>query len=146
MTTLERTMMALGALDLAYVAWVAFGTFSGSWLPDFWQSTVAFGLPHPFWQVAAIALIYFAIFACGLVLLFRRVALAWLSYVLFPLRVLLVLPTLFPLFVVVAAAGAALHPGIAFALLAGTETIRFILVHRWSRSASAAAKVAGAAA
>lgn len=98
MTSLDRTMIAIGVLDLAYVGWIVLGSLGGSGLPDFWQSFVAFGLPHPSLQVAAIALIYFAILACGLALLFRRAALAWLNYVLFPLRVLLPLPTLFPLF------------------------------------------------
>ena len=89
---------------------------------------------------------YLAIFACGLGLLFQRASLAWLNYVLFPLRVLFVLPTLFPLFAGLSAGGVTLHPGIAFALLAATELLRVILIRRWSRSTSAAARVAGAAA
>ena len=146
MRPLERTIIAIGALDLAYVVWVALGTTSGSGLTVLWQSTVAFGLPFPSLQVAGILVAYLAIFTCGLAMLFRRAALAWLNYVLFPLRLLLVLPTLFPLFVALSSIGVAFHPGIAFALLAVTETLRVTLVYRWSRHAAAGAKVARTAA
>ena len=84
MTSLQRTVVAIGALDVAHVAWVTVGMLGGSGLASLWQSTVAFGLPHPAWQVTGILAIYLAIFACGLGLLFRHAALAWLNYVLFP--------------------------------------------------------------
>ena len=146
MTSLQRTVVAIGALDLVYVAWVAMGMLGGSGLASLWQSTVAFGLPHPALQVAGILVIYLAIFVCGLGLLFRRAALAWLNYVLFPLRVFFVLPTLFLLFAGLSASGMTLHPGIAFVFLVVTETLRVTLVLRWSRSTSATIRVVGTAA
>ena len=146
MTSLQRTVVAIGALDLAYVAWVGVGTLGGSGLTSLWQGIIAFGLPRPSLQAAGILVIYLTIFACGLALLFRRAALAWLNYVLFPLRVIFALPTLFPLFAGLSAIGVALHPVIAFALLVVIEALRVILVRRWSRNTSAAGRVTGVAA
>jgi hypothetical protein len=146
MTSLRRTIVAIGALDLAYVAWSAVGALGGAGLTTLWQSTVAFGLPHASLQVAVILAIYLTILVCGLALLFQRATLAWLNYVLFPLRVLWALPTLFPLFVGLSAMGVTLPPAIALAFLAVTEALRVIIVRKWSRRTTAAGGVAGAAA
>lgn len=146
MVSLRQTIVAIGALDLAYVVWIALNLLCNSGLAGLWQSTVAFGLPFPELQVAAILAVYLAILVCGLAMLACRFTLAWLNYVLFPLRLLLVIPTLFPLFFSLSASGLVLHPGIAFALLFITEALRLILVYRWSRQSRAGAKAAGAAA
>ena len=146
MTALERLIVGFGVLDLAYVAWVAAGLLTGLGIGAHWQSILAFGLPYPALQAAAIAGVYFAILACGLGLLLRRPSFAWLSYALFPCRVLFALPTLFPLFVALPAIGASLPTGMVFALLVATELARVIVVRIWSCRAMAAGDLAGAAA
>ena len=146
MAALERLIVGFGVLDLAYVAWVAVGLLTGPGIADHWQSILAFGLPYPALQAAAIAGVYFAILASGLGLLLRRPSFAWLSYALFPCRVLFALPTLFPLFVALHAAGTFLPTGMVFALLVATELARVIVVRIWSRRALAAGGFAGAAA
>lgn len=145
MTALQRTVVAIGALDLTHVAWVAWGTLSSTGLLGLWQNIVAFGSPLPVLQFAGILFVYLTILACGLALIFRRSELTWLNYVLFPLRLLLAIPTLFPLFVGLSASGLTLHPSITFVLLFTTEVLRVILVHRWSRHSTAEASVAGVA-
>ena len=145
-TTLQRTTIACGALDVAYVAWIALGTLSGIGAAGLWQSTVAFGLPYPALQIAGMLVPYIAILICGIALLLQRTSLAWLNYVLFPVRILVAAPTLFPLFVGMAASGVPFHPSIPITILVVTEALRVLLVHRWSRHVSAAAEVAGAAA
>ena len=142
MKPLDRIIIAIGLLDLAYVAWVAVGVVNGAGATAVWQSVVAFGLPLPSIQVGGILTLYVFITVCGLALVLRRVALAWLNYVLFPLRVLLVLPTLFPLVAVIAAKSSS----IAFVLLALTELIRVVLVYRWSHPSAAKTEPARAAA
>ncbi len=146
MTSLQRSIIAIGALDLGYVAWSALGALGGVAPASLWQSAVAFGLPNASLQVAVILAIYLTILVCGVALLFQRATLAWLNYVLFPLRVLLVLPTLFPLFVGLSAIGVTLPPALVLTFLAVTEALRVIVVRRWSRRTTEAGGVAGAAA
>ena len=134
MKSLERIIVSIGALDLAYIAWIAVGTLGGSGLNSVWQSTVAFGLPLPGLQFAAIVAVYLAILVCGFGLVFRCSSIVWLNYLLFPLRVALVLPTLFPFFAAISAGGAKLHPLAVFALLVFSEMLRIIIVHRWHRA------------
>ncbi|MFD0739651.1 hypothetical protein ACFQZQ_10210 [Lysobacter koreensis] len=145
MKSLERIIVVIGALDLAYIAWVLVGTLRGAGFSAIWQSTVAFGLPFPALQVGAVAAIYLAILACGLALLLRRRRLAWLNYWLLPLRVALVLPTLFPLFAAMSAIGIASNPWAVFALLAITELFRVVLVYRWSRAETPVRHAVGSA-
>jgi hypothetical protein len=145
-TLLKPAVILVGTLDLAYVAWVVVGSMQGSGLADLWQTALAFGLPHPSLQAAAAVILHVAIVSCGLALIFQRPRLAWLNYVLFPFRVLLVLPTFFPLFWAVSSSASVLPPVIPVAALVLTEAFRVILIYRWSRHASAAVSVAGAAA
>ena len=146
MTSLPRLIIALGILDLAYVAWATLDLLSGAGVAGYWQSIVAFGLPYPALQASAVVGVYIAIFICGLGLLLRRPSIALLNYALFPVRVLLALPTIFPLFAVLDGIGFALHPGTAFVLLVLTELARIILVRTWAGSTSAADRPVGAAA
>ncbi|HEU0152715.1 MAG TPA: hypothetical protein VFQ84_05150 [Arenimonas sp.] len=131
MRNLDRAVTAIGALDLAHVAWVVAGTLLGAGFSSIWQGISSFGLPLPWLQAAALLAVYLAILACGFSLLLRRTALVWLNYVLFPLRVLFALPTLFPLFIALGRLN--MDPWITFLLLAATETARIILVRKWER-------------
>jgi hypothetical protein len=142
MTRLEQAIVAIGALDIAYVSWVAWGVSVGSGAYGFWQSLNSFGLPYPWLQATAVTGVYFAILVVGVLLVLRRDRFSWLNYVLLPIRVLAVLPTLFPVFIALRQLN--IHPVGMLALLAATEVLRALLVYRWSRrslvcSASAAA-------
>ncbi len=145
MKSLERIIVGIGGLDLAYIAWVLVGAFRHGGLNAAWQSTVSFGLAFPALQFAAILVVYLAILVCGFSLLLRRARLAWLNYLLFPLRVAFVVPTLFPLFAAFSASGIALPPLAGAALLAITETLRVVLVYRWARIAAPMQRAVGAA-
>lgn len=145
MTVLRKSVIGLGTLDLAYVAWIVFGTINNSGLSSLWQSNAAFGLSWPGLQLAATLTMYLAIAFCGITLVLQRPEFAWVNYVLFPFRVLFVLPTTFPVIVGLAAAGIELHPGATFTLVAATELFRVVLVRSWSRSTSVAAVASGVA-
>ena len=97
---IEKTIIAIGALDIGYIAWIVFNSFTSEQgrLSMLWDSLVAFGLPLPELQFGAIILFYASILICGFALVFRRKQLAWLNYVQFPVRLLLVVPTLYPVF------------------------------------------------
>ena len=133
MRSIERIIVILGVLDLAYVGWVVINTMAGPQFNAAWQSTVTFGLPLPALQSALVFATYLAILICGLSLLLRRTSLVWLNYLLFPLRVIFVLPTAFPLFIGLSAIGIKLHPGVIFALILASEVLRVFIVYRWSR-------------
>lgn len=58
---LERTIVAIGTLDLAYVVWVVSGVLRDGGFGLSWNSIVAFGLPYPAMQAAGNV----AAFRCG---------------------------------------------------------------------------------
>ena len=142
MKFIERIIVTLGALDLAYVGWVILNTLAGPGFNTAWQSTVTFGLPLPALQFVFVLATYLAIFVCGVNLLLRKSSLVWLNYLLFPLRIIFVLPTFFPLFIGIAALGIKLHPGVIFSLILVTEILRLFWVYSWSRVAANNAIVA----
>jgi hypothetical protein len=135
---IDKTIIAIGVLDVGYVAWIVVRSFSSdtSQFSLLWQSIVAFGLPFPQLQFGAIVFFYASILVCGLALVFRRKKLAWLNYVQFPVRVVLVVPTLYPIFYVLSQLNVELGFLVTILLLSIVELGRVVIVYRWRQYAT----------
>ena len=133
MKTLEKVIIAIGSLDIGYFAWLVFNTLSAESgeLAMLWSSLAVFGLPFPEVQFAAIILFYLSILVCGFALVFRWRKVAWLNYVQLPLRLIFVVPTLYPLFFLFAKLNIELGFFMSLALLGAIEIRRVVIVYRW---------------
>ncbi|WP_158755129.1 hypothetical protein [Dyella sp. S184] len=133
----DRIAIALGALDIGYVAWTIFGTVKiGATAHSMSQNVANVGLPFPDLVVAIVFLVYFLMAACGLALILRRRRLAWLNYVLLPFRLGLVLPTLYPVIALLTAVGMVLPPLATYIVIVVTEIARCVFIYFWQREQS----------
>lgn len=130
----DRIALALGVVDIGYVAWTIFGTVKiGATAHSMSQNVTNVGLPFPGLVAAIVLLVYFLMVACGLALILRRRRLAWLNYALLPFRVVLVLPTLYPVIALLVAIGVVLPPVTTYIVIVGTEIARCVFVYFWRR-------------
>jgi hypothetical protein len=128
----DRVAIALGVVDIGYVAWTIFGTVRiGATAHSMSQNVANLGLPFPGLVVAIVFLVYLLMFACGIALIFRRRRLAWLNYVLLPFRVGLVLPTLYPVIALLVAVGVDLPPLATYIGIVVTEVVRCVFIYFW---------------
>ena len=144
----DRVAIALGVVDISYVAWTFFGTIRiGATPQSMSQNVTNIGLPFPGLIVAIVFLVYLLMVACGLALIFRRRRLAWLNYVLLPFRVGLVLPTIYPVIALLVAVGVVLPRPAAYVAIVVTEILRCVFIYFWRREPSnhSAAGIASAA-
>jgi len=144
----DRIALALGVVDIGYVVWTIFGTVKiGATTHSMSQNVANVGLPFPDLVVAIVFLVYLLMVVCGLALIFRRRRLAWLNYALFPFRVGLVLPTLYPVIALLVAIGVVLPPLATYITIVVTEIGRCVFIYFWRRGQSnhSAAGVASAA-
>lgn len=133
----DRIAVALGFVDIGYVAWTIFGTLRIGATPHSMSQNVAnFGLPFPSLVVSIVLLVYVLIFACGLALILRRWRFAWLNYVLLPFRVGLVLPTVYPVIALLVAVGVVLPPPATYVAIVVTEVARCVFIYFWHREHS----------
>lgn len=130
---LEKTIIAIGALDIGYIAWIVFNSTASEvgLLAALWAGLVSFGLPFPELQFGVVVVFYASIFVCGVSLVLRRKQLAWLNYANLPFRLLLVVPTLYPVFFILAKLGIELGVVLSMAALGTTELGRVVIVFRW---------------
>lgn len=128
MKPLDNTMRAIGLLDIIYVLLVAVRPWLGTGFPPLIRPEADYGLPDPQWLLVALLLFYLTVLPCGLGLLLRCRTGAWLNWLLYPLRIVLVMPTLFPVTALLDYMGMARSAVIV--LLAG-ESLRIFLVQRW---------------
>jgi len=127
----DRIALALGVVDIGYVAWTIFGTVKiGATAHSMSQNVADVGLPFPDFVVAIVFV------ACGLALILRRRRLAWLNYVLLPFRVGLVLPTLYPVIALLAAIGVVLPSLATYIAIVVTEIARCAFIYFWQREQS----------
>lgn len=135
---IEKTIVAIGALDISYIAWIVFNSLSidQGQLSMLWDSLISFGLPLPELQFGAIIMFYASILICGFALVLRRKQFAWLNYAQFPIRLLLVVPTLYPVFLILAKSGVELSLVLSVALLGIIEVGRVAIVYRWRSHAA----------
>jgi len=138
MKPIEKLIVSIGALDVGYIAWITFNSVISEvgQLSKLWESLVSFGVPYPELQFAAIIALYFSILVCGVSLVLRRKKLAWLNYAQFPVRVLMVVPTLYPVFYLLAQAGIELSFILSVLLLLTFELARVLAIFRWQRNAT----------
>jgi hypothetical protein len=130
----DRIVIGLGTLDITYVAWTILGIVRGGpGLRSMSHNLINWGFPFPNLLIAFVVLVYVAITVCGVALVLRRRRFAWLNYVLLPFRIALVLPTLYPVFALLAVLRLALPPLIAFISMVVTELARCIFVFTWQR-------------
>jgi len=144
----DKIAVALGFVDMGYVAWTIFGTLRIGVTPHTMSQNVAnFGLPFPSLVVTIVLFVYLLMVACGLALIFRRRRLAWLNYVLLPFRISLVLPTLYPVIALLVAVGVALPPLATYVAMVTTEVARCVFIYFWRQGQSnlSAASMASAA-
>lgn len=134
MKVTDRIAIALGVVDIGYVAWTAFGTVKiGATTHSMSQNVINVGLPFPGLVVAIALLVYLLMVACGLALILRRRRFAWLNYALLPFRVVLVLPTLYPVIALLVAIGVVLPPMTTYIVIVATEIARCVFVYFWRR-------------
>ena len=131
--TADTTIIAIGALDVGYIAWIVVNSISSeqSQLSSLWDNLISFGLPYPAIQFSAIITFYASILICGLSLIFRYGKLAWLNYVQLPLRLMMVIPSLYPIFFLLAKLDIELGFVISITILCITEIGRTAIIYRW---------------
>jgi len=130
----DRIALALGVVDIGYVAWTIFGTVKiGATAHSMSRNVASVGLPFPGLVVAVVLLVYLLMVACGLALILRRRRFAWLNYALLPFRVALVLPTLYPVIALLVAIGVVLPPVTTYIVIVATEIARCVFVYFWRR-------------
>jgi hypothetical protein len=135
---LDKIIIGIGVLDVSYIAWIVVNSISGepSHLWTLWNSITSYGLPFPALQFGAIIAVYASVLVCGLALIFRNRKLVWLNYVQFPLRLMLVIPSLYPVFYLLGKLGVQLGVGITIAILCIIEMGRVAFVFKWRQHAT----------
>jgi hypothetical protein len=135
---IDKTIIAIGGLDLGYIAWFLWNTFTSETrqLSTVWEGLVTFGLPFPQLQFGAIVLFYVSILVCGLAMVSRCKKLAWLNYAQFPVRLLVVVPTLYPVFFLLSKFNVELSFVATMLVLGIIELGRVAVVYRWCQSAT----------
>jgi len=130
---LDKIIIAIGALDVGFIIWVVATDITSvpGQISSLWSSIVSFGLPYPEMQMTAYVVFYLLVLLCGVSLLFKRKKLVWLNYVLFPFRLVLVVPTIYPLFYIFYKAGIELGVIASFVMLLVGEVVRIYVVYKW---------------
>ena len=138
MKPIDKIVVAIGVLDIGYVLWLATNYFpdQSNQTAGLYDSLVSFGLPYPELQFLALLAFYASILICGISLTINSYKLVWLNYAQFPIRVLLVAPTLYPVFYLLSKAGIELSIIISLSLLIITESGRIFIIYKWSHITS----------
>ena len=125
-------MAAIGVLDIGYIAWVARKYLIQSDIQaSLYDNFGVFGLPYPQLQIVALLVFYASIFICGACMVFNINKLSWLNYVQFPVRVLLVVPSFYPVFYLLSITNLMPSVVVMFILLVFTEITRLLVVYKW---------------
>jgi len=125
----DRIAMSVGALDIAYVAWTTFAIARGA----LGLESPNLGAPFSEFEIVVNLCVYLVMAACGAALVQRCHSLSWLNYLLLPVRILLVIPTLYPVFALLTALGVVISIRHELVLLLLSEFVRCIFVFLWDR-------------
>lgn len=138
MKPINKIVVAIGVLDIGYILWLATNYFTdpSNQTAGLYDSLVSFGLPYPELQFSALLAFYASILLCGISLTLNSYKLVWLNYAQFPIRVLLVAPTLYPVFYLLSKAGVELNIILSLSLLIGMELGRIYIIYKWSHITS----------
>lgn len=126
LTFLEKSIIAIGVLDLLYIAWIIlaslFGMQGGLNLKELELTTMVF------------VLFYVSLSIGGWGLLTRNPSSAILNYLHLPFRVLIGVFTFYPLFILIETLGIQLSAGVDLGLVIFTEAFRVAVVKKWQKS------------
>ena len=125
-------------LDIGYILWLAINYFTdpSNKTAGLYDSFISFGLPYPELQFTALLAFYISILICGISLTMGSYKLVWLNYAQFPIRLLLVVPTLYPVFYLLSKAGINLSIILTLSLLLIMELSRIFIIYKWSHITS----------
>lgn len=125
MKVVDKIAVGLGILDIAYVVWISLRIALGGG---------NFGLPFTHFEIVVNVVVYLTIAACGAALVLRYSPLVWLNYCLLPIRIVLVIPTLYPVFGLLAVLGFAISPSVELKILVLSELARCLFILWWRRN------------
>ncbi len=136
MKLIDKVIISIGLLDVGYITWIGFNfiTSDTESVAELFQSYVSFGLPFPELQFFVVNMFYLSFLVCGIFLLLRIKKKAWLNYVNMPLRLLIVVPTLYPIFIIFSKSIIELGVVFSLILIGITELARLVIVYRWQHS------------
>ena len=136
MKLIDKVIISIGLLDIGYIIWIGFNfiTSETESVAELFQSYVAFGLPFPELQFFVVNMSYLSFLVCGIFLLLRIKKFAWLNYVNMPLRLLIVVPTLYPIFIILSKSSIELGVVFSLILIGVTELARLVIVYRWQHA------------
>lgn len=133
---LEKTIVAIGALDVIYIAWILLSSvlnLDGA-LPDIWRNLQTSDVQSPLIMMSAIMLFNSSLFICGAAMLIRNKNFILLNYLHLPFRLLMGVPTLYPLFAVISWLNIELSGISILVSMLFMETFRVALVKKWQKT------------
>ena len=135
LNSLEKPIIALGILDITFILWVLYdqATNEINQFSQVWENLISFGLPFPMIQFSMILLFYVSIFVSGISLVIRNANLVWINYFQFPFRIVLVVPTLYPIFYLFSQLNIDIGVFSAFIIISFFEIGRVVFVFKWSK-------------
>jgi len=133
---LEKTIVAIGVLDVAYIVWVVLSSILNlpGALPEIWQNLHASEAQSPMVMMLAIILFNMSLFICGAAMLIRNKNFVLLNYLHLPFRLLMGVPTLYPLFAVISWLNIELSATAILASMLFMEAFRVALVKKWQKT------------